>query len=58
MCGDKTQLLELQLPQQREDTTGKLYPVLMPQYWLRKAHIKVGTDRSYFVRVQYILPIT
>jgi len=46
------------LPQQREDTTGILYLLLMSEYWLRKAHIMADMDRSYFGRVQYILPIT
>jgi hypothetical protein len=57
MHGDKTPLQELQLPQQREDTNGILYPLLMSEYWLRKANIKAGMDRSYFGREQYILLI-
>lgn len=58
MQGNKTPVQELQLPQQRQDTTGILYPLLMSEYWLRKAHIKAGIDRSYFGRLQYILQIT
>jgi hypothetical protein len=51
MQGNKTPLQELQLPQQREDTTGILYPLLMSEHWLRKAHIKAGIERSYFGRL-------